>query len=349
MTSLSSPKFDILEITRRVGGAWGVSAGASPAQYVEWSERTGLIRLLAAQGGCSIAEACQQTELGERGAEALIGVLISMELAESAPDRGAYMLTDLAREYLAPDSPYHIGKGLFWDCAEDVPSAYLADSAPTAASTGWSAELRIGIQHSRNFAPCVTAARSGVFDGAARILDIGGGSGTFAIPIALDNPAVSVYLLEHPRVAPFVAPYLRKYGVADRVSVVPMDVFQLDWGLEAGDTAFLGNLLHDLNDEEALTLLDRCARHLTAAGVLWIHEVLFDEWPGRPQLAALWHANMIARGSNGAQRTYEEVVRLMHLAGFADFQKILTAGGFSLVGGRKAAWRAGGDSGDALK
>ena len=83
-----------------------------------------------------------------------------------------------------------------------------------------------------------------VFDGVKCIVDVGGGSGTFAIPFALDNPEASVLLLEHPTVAPFVTPYLQRYGVADRVTVIPMDVFQADWELDATDVVFLGNFLH---------------------------------------------------------------------------------------------------------
>lgn len=339
--NLVSPKCDISEITRRVGRAWGMSAGASLSQYVEWSNRTGLLRALAPREGRSVSEVCRETVLNEGGAEALIGVLISMGLVESASSDGRYVLTDLSREYLVPGSPYHIGEGLFWDCTDDVPGAYLAGTGQTTATASWSTEVRLAIQHSRNFAPSVTAARSGVFDGVTRVVDVAGGSGTFAIPVALDNPAASVFLVEQPTVAPFVAPYLRKYGVADRVTVVPMDVFQLDWGLDASDVAFLGNFLHDQNDDDALVLLDRCSRHLTESGVLWVHEVLFDERPGRPQIAALWNANMIARGGGGVQRTYDEVARLMRQAGFTDFRRVPTSGGFSLVGGRKAASRDG--------
>ena len=336
---LASPKCDVSEIARRVGRAWGVSAGASLVQYVEWSNRTGLLRALASREGRSISQVCQETVLNEGGAEALIGVLVSMGFVESAPSGDCHVLTELSREYLAPDSPYYIGEGLFWDCTDDVPSAYLAELGQTKATANWSAEARLGIQHSRNFAPCVTAARIGVFDEAARIVDVGGGSGTFAIPIVLDNPQASVFLLEHPTVAPFVARYLQRYGVTDRVTVVPMDVFKVDWGLEASDVAFLGNLLHSQNDDNALVILDRCWRHLTESGALWVHEVLFDERPGRPQIAALWNANMIAHGDGGEQRTYGEIVRLMRQVGFADFQRIPTSGGFSLVGGRKLASR----------
>ena len=333
---LVSPKCDIAEIARRIGRAWGVSAGTSLAQYVEWSSRTGLLRALASREGRSVFQACQETVLNESGAEALIGVLISMGFVESASGDDCYVLTDLSREYLLPDSPYHVGAGLFWDCTDDVPNAYLAGAGRTMTTANWSAETRLGIQHSRNFAPCVTAARIGVFDGVKCIVDVGGGSGTFAIPFALDNPEASVLLLEHPTVAPFVTPYLQRYGVADRVTVIPMDVFQADWELDATHVVFLGNFLHSQNDDSALALLDRCSRHLTESGALWVHEVLFDERPGRPQIAALWNANMVAHGEGGVQRTHDEVVRLLRQAGFADFRRIPTSGAFSLVGGRKS-------------
>jgi acetylserotonin N-methyltransferase len=336
---LPTPTADLALLSDQLFQAWGVTCGEPLVQYLAWSERTGIFSLLAARGRVTAADVGAASVLSEQGADALLCVLAGMGLLCRRPEDGSYALTPLAREYLLPDSPYYAGAGLFLDCEKELPANYLREVEPPPGDSAapWPLAERLRVQHSRNFAAAVIAARSGEFDGLTHVLDIGGGSGVLAIPLALDHPHLRITLVEWPTALDEIRTWLAAYGVEDRVELVGMNIFEDRWDFPACDGIFFGNIFHGHDDDACRRLARWSYACLSSGGKVWLHEVVFDDNRDGPLLAALWNANMVARKAGAQQRSIRELMQLLQAGGFVGCYSRPTAGRFTLVAGTKAA------------
>jgi hypothetical protein len=336
---LGTPKTDISELTNQLGQAWGVSSGESLVQYLAWSEVSGLFSLFGRHECLSLDEICSNTILNESGADALICILASLKLL-NLTSPGRYSLSNLCREYLLKESPYYVGAGLYLNCNKEVPRSYLQAynhdflRVPTRTSS-WPGPVQVAVQHSRNFAPSVVAARTQEFSCVRHLVDIAGGSGVFAIPLALDHPDIRITLVELPGMLESIRQTLANYGVEGRIELVGLDIFSDQWKFDPCDGVLLGNVLHGQDDETSRFLCRKSFEILSGGGRIWLHEMLFSETRDGPLIAALWNANMAARKRGARQRTASELFNFLILAGFESCCTVPTAGNFSLVMAQK--------------
>lgn len=331
---LPTPTTDFIEVSDTLGQAWAVGTGESLSQYVAWSSQAGIFSLLA-QGRLFPNEICEKTKLAPRGVNALVPVLLALKLLVRDPD-GSLALSTTASEYLLPESPYYVGQGLFIGREVPLPQGYTQPTPPSAGPKKvWDTSLRLHIQHSRNFAPSVIAARSGEFADRTNVVDIGGGSGVIAIPLVLDNPNINVTLVDQADTVSAATEFLAKYHVQDRIKLLSMNVLEEDWASFTGcDAVFFGNFFHFLDDKTCQMLCEKAFRILPSGGKLFLHEVLFHESMQGPLLAALWNAIMVGY-TEGRQRTASELFKLASAAGFKRCRITPTALSFSLITAEK--------------
>jgi SAM-dependent methyltransferase len=128
----------------------------------------------------------------------------------------------------------------------------------------------------------------------ARILDVGGGPGTYAEAFTDGGAQVTVFDL------PEVVELMREHLDAAGISVVSGDFNE---GLPEGpfDAAYLGNVSHIYGPEENLALIKRVAGSLSPGGLI----VIRDFVRGLSKGAALFAVNMVVNTESG--NTYSEV------------------------------------------
>jgi hypothetical protein len=333
--TLPTPRADLADVSERLGQAWGVTSGETVAQYLAWSDQVGLFAILSQPGTHTLADIVAHSVLNPRGADALLCILLSLGLADGTAS-AAYSLSLVGRDYFLKDGQYYVGEGMFAGCDKPLPAAFarVASTEQAEAPNRWPDAKRLRIQHSRNFAPSVTAARSGEFDGVRHLVDVAGGSGVFAIPLALDHPQMRVTLIEVQRALDGTRQMLCEYGLEQRVDTLAMDIFEESSAFPRADGMLFGNIFHSYNDERCRFLATRAFRSLEPGGRIWLHEVVFNEGRNGPLLAALWNANMVIR-SDGRQRQASELMALLETVGYEGCRAIPTAGRFCLVVGRK--------------
>lgn len=337
VSALPSPALDIALLTDSLGRAWGVSSAESLPQYLAWCDAAGVFEVLAREGSVSAVDLAAHTDLTAQGVDALIPILASIGVVRRDGDR--WMLSPLGAEYLVRGRTFYVGAGLYWDCRKPCPAPYVKGGATTAAPAGsaplWDPALRLQVPHSRNFSPSVVAARCGEFEHLVHLVDVGGGSGVFAIPLALDQPATRITLVDMPDLVRSIEDIVASFGVSDRIEVIGMDMFRDEWRFGDCDGVFFGNVLHGTDDVGCELLARKAFAALTNGGRIWIHEVLFKEDRTGPLVAALWNANMIARRPGARQRTGAELSSILRCAGFESCHMVPTAGHFSLVAATK--------------
>ena len=347
---LSAPETDATELL-------SLNPWIQAIQCLAWADEIGLFQCLGQASPVTLAELERETGLNERGLDGFLGILLAMRLARRV-DGNRWHLLPVAREYLLRDSPYYLGFSLFRGIRRygmplrmRHPATMLERLLDRAFARRWADAARhllrplaygrlrrLREQHSRNFAACVAAAQHGAFDHVHHLVDIAGGSGTFAIPLAQRRPTVRISLIELPRSVPHTRRFLSAYGVGGQVQVLAGDVVQRP-RLPASDGIFIGNLIHDLGDGDCLRLLAACRMALAEGGSLWLHERLWNENKDGPLLTAQWNFIMMTHSREGKQRTAGEIHRLFEAAQFVPGAVVPTAAGFTMIEGRVVASR----------
>jgi hypothetical protein len=313
------------------------------ALYVAWAVQTGLLEALHDMGDATLAQVAARTPLSEAGADALLGVLCSVALTVQQPD-GSYGLATAARQYFLRGSPFFVGDQLYAP-RQRIPRQYLGRRA--GLTTRLATKLRLNLtptlrfgtirrlnnQHARNFAPCIAAAQLAEVAEVGCIVDLAGGSGTFAIPVAQRYPDVRIVLAELPQALKNVRRHLAKYGLDERIELKGMNVFARPWDIPPCDAIFIGNFLHAFGDETCLTLCREAHERLQPGGRLWVHEMIWNPRREGPLITALWNATM--RLGGGRQRTGEELCELAVRAGFTAPRVTSTAAAYALISARK--------------
>jgi demethylspheroidene O-methyltransferase len=153
-----------------------------------------------------------------------------------------------------------------------------------------------------------------VFSDCRRVLDIGGGDGTFAIALAGRWPGLSVTVVDLPAVVDLARDHVQRAGLRDRIDVVGLD-FLRDAFPGGYDGATLIRVLHDHEDDDVLTLLRSARAALRAGGSLVIAEPMADSTvPGR-LIDAYFSIYLLAMGQ-GRPRSKATLRRFLEDAGY---------------------------------
>jgi hypothetical protein len=340
-TQFPTPTADLADLTSRLG-----AKGIQDRRLVHWlalSEAAGIFELMAERGPMTLDEVASSTVLNECGADVLLGIVTSLGVIRKQD--GRYTLSEMAHQYLVKSSPYYFGDVLFAGCSRRIPNPFLREPhsyfplEKRVLATYWwlkgfGTEGMLKNQHGRNLAPNVVAAQTGRFDGITHLLDVGGGTGTFAMPFARKYPDARVTLTDLPRSVSKIRPYLVRYGLENRIRTIGMDMFRTPWPISECDGVFLGNIVHTYDDEGVRFILKESLERLVPGGRVYVHEVLWNENKDGPLIAALWNGTL-RRFTNGRQRTGSELENLLSECGFGDLFITPTAGGFSIVEGKK--------------
>ncbi len=294
-----------------------------------------------------------------RATRTLLYLLAALKLL--VPREGRYQLTDTARQYLLPDSPYYWGPMLqmigsrqpeyqetLRDALQKRPRTGTTspEGVPETGDSGrpvdsWaSGQLSLedarriaAAMHSHSLPAAIALAQLADLGDTTRLLDVGGGSGCFAIALARGNPALRCTIMELPAMCEVAGDYIAAAGVEDRVDTVAVDMFRHAWP-EGYDAMFFSNVFHDWSTETCLWLARRCLQALPSGGRILLHEMLIDDAGAGPLTAAAFSMLMLL-GTQGQQFTAGELINLLQEAGFTDVRFMDSYGGFSLVSARK--------------
>lgn len=146
---------------------------------------------------------------------------------------------------------------------------------------------------------------------AGTIVDVGGGTGAFLAGILTANPRARGILFDRPGVVLGAGRILTRAGVADRCAVVPGDFFET---VPSGGGAYiLSWIIHDWDDDRAVTILENCRRAMADDARLLIIEQVVP--PGNePSLSKLYDLQMLAL-AGGRERRADEYRALLATAG----------------------------------
>jgi demethylspheroidene O-methyltransferase len=155
-------------------------------------------------------------------------------------------------------------------------------------------------------------------DGVRRVLDVGGGSGAFAVALCAARPDLSAFVFDLPDVAPLAAERIAAAGLGDRIEFVPGS-FRNDPLPGGADMITLVRVLYDHTDETVASLLSAVHGALPSGGRLVISEPMAGG--NRPDPAGdVYFAFYTLAMRTGRARSAAQIADLCRAAGFTDLR-----------------------------
>jgi ubiquinone/menaquinone biosynthesis C-methylase UbiE len=142
-------------------------------------------------------------------------------------------------------------------------------------------------QHAGSLGPARQLAKKVDLSGARHLLDVGGGTGAFAITLCKAFPDLSATIVDFPNVAALGRQYVAKAGLSDRIRYVEGNALRTDWP-EGQDVVLMSYLFSGVPGECHEDLIADARQALVPGGRLVIHDFMVEADRSGPELAALW-------------------------------------------------------------
>ncbi len=321
---------------RKARELFDLVAGFVYSQVLSACVKLGLFEKLA-DGPLSLPALALHCRMSEEATERLLVAAISLKLIEhrgnDADGRTRYALGMLGAPLVGNEAVLAMIRhhdALYADLADPVallrgsgpaPSLsafypYTAADAP--ANAGTLAADRVD-RYSELMAasqPLVAAEILDAYplDRHRRLLDVGGGEGRFLCSVAARAPHLQLTLLDLPAVADRARARFAAAGIAGRAQAVGGN-FLSDPLPEGADIATLVRVIHDHDDERALTILRSIHRALSPGGTLLLAEPMAGTAGAEAMGDAYFGFYLLAMG-RGRARTAAELAALVVAAGF---------------------------------
>lgn len=312
---------DILAFSNSHWGPLALQAG------VQLDIFTALDGMAATKPEITTQELASYLNCNERALGMLCNALVSLGFLESS--RHGLHVPDHSREYLSRHSPHYAGFIITHHAHLMAAWSNLAESVSSglphpARAKDFSGEEReaflmgmfnIGIHQADLIASRLD------FSGHRRLLDVGGGPGTYAVVFCRANPHLQATIFDKPTTKPFATDIIARYGLTDRVDFCGGD-FLKDPLPKGYDVAWLSQVLHGESPQNAEKLIHNAARSLTRNGLLIVQEFVLDDDRTGPPHSALFGLNMLVGTHGGQTYTWSEISDMMKRAGAKEVKRL---------------------------
>ena len=159
------------------------------------------------------------------------------------------------------------------------------------------------------------------------VVDIGGGHGGLITSVLQTNPKAKGILFDAPQVIEAARQKIETAGLAERCETVAGDFFKAVPA--GGDLYMMKWIIHDWNDEQAITILRNCRSQMKSGGKLIIVDCVVPE-TDEPDFSKFFDLNMLVM-TGGKERTKKEFAQILSAAGFKLLRVIPTEVPTSIV------------------
>ncbi len=285
--------------------------------------------IFSAVGAGATADAVAAAIAADRRATGmLLNALAAMRLVDKHGE--TFSNTPLAARYLAAggtdDSRAAVMHTVhLWNTWSRLTEAVRTGTAPPRADPAergdqWT-EAFIAAMDKNAAGRAAAVVRAAAADGARRMLDIGGGSGAYAIAFAKAHPDLRVDILDVPAVTPIAERHIAAAQLTDRVHTRTGDMTTAALG-EHYDIILLSAICHMFDADQNRDLLKRCCGATAPDGRLVIQDFILDASKTAPKSGALFALNMLVGTRGGSAYSAQEYDGWLREAGFAEVRHV---------------------------
>lgn len=287
----------------------------------------GVFGKLAELGKADVQKLATELKLNERGARLLLDGCVALNLLEK--DGELYNNTAESNFFLVPGSPGDLSGAIRYN--RDVYDAW--GKLKGLATTGKPVEkpdIHLGddADRTRTFVMsmhyrCLGIGRAVVpmvdFSHCKKMLDVGGGPGTYSVLIAKANPDINCIVLDLPEVAKIAAELIEKQGMSERVKTLPGSYRTIDFPGENDAVNFFG-VLHQESPDSIREQFKKAYESLNDGGTVNVMDMMTDQTHTQPKFSALFAVNMALTTDNGWVFSDSQVKEWLSEAGFTDLK-----------------------------
>jgi O-methyltransferase domain/Dimerisation domain len=276
----------------------------------------------------TLPELAELLKADGRGLGMLLTALAAMGLLEKIGDSTA--ATPFAAEYLSRTSPKYLGYIILhhhhlmagWSRLDEA----VKDGGPILkrVSHADDEEAResflMGMFNlAMQIAPRIVAGID--LMGRRRLLDLGGGPGTYAVHFCQQNPRLSAVVYDLPSTRRFAEQTIARFGLSDRVAFEAGDF--IDGEIPGRyDVAWLSHILHGESPERCGVILRKAVAALEPGGLILVQEFILDDSMDGPLFPALFSLNMLLGTPAGQAYSQGELCAMLAEAGAVDLRRI---------------------------
>lgn len=276
------------------------------------------------QAPLTSAEVAEKCSTDVRYTDRLLNSLVAFELLVKEDHK--YRNSPLAAEYLVKGKPLYMGGIMhaanLWRTWSNLTQCVktgkpAATEAINDRGDNWLGAF-IAAMHDRarqQAAPSIALLN---LDKVRHVLDLGGGSGAFAMAFADAREGIMATVFDLPNVTPITEKYIRENGFAGRIKTLTGDYTRDDIG-KGYELIFLSAIIHSNSFEVNEQLIAKCADSLNPGGQLVIQDHIMSDDRTQPLIGAIFALNMLVGTQSGDTYTSSEIKQWMTKAGLSGF------------------------------
>lgn len=276
--------------------------------------------------GLTSTEIARLTECDPRAMDMLTAALVALNLLERRADR--LVAGDSARRFLSLKSDGYCGF-ILKHVGDILPDWLELTGCVRSGRPGRLTMTDEGERERENFLmgmfnvarlQAEAVARALDLQGRKKLLDIGGGPGTYSIFFCRQYPQLRATLLDLPASGNIAQRNIESYGLGERITFLGGSYYEeLPQGF---DVVWISQVLHSENPETCHDLIRRAAASLEPGGLLAVQEFLLDEDRSGPVASTLFALNMLVETEGGQAYTESEITNMMEAAGCLSIKRI---------------------------
>ena len=301
---------------RTVDDLMAVGHGYQRAMTLFAALKLGVFRGLAA-GGCDASALARRIGADAGKLSILLDALAALGLIGKTG--GTYRNAQVAREFLLP-GPRSMESLLLhhldgWGEWGRLSATVRAGRAPRGGAKGnWQENFIRGMEENARGRAAAVAGRILLRPGD-RVLDLGGGPGTYAVAWADACPDAEITVFDTPATLRVARKILREKGADGRVRLLAGDFLEDPLG-GPYDFVWISHILHAYSGPECVKLLRRARSALAPGGRAAVQEFLLAEGKTSPPGPVFFSVHMVAVTGGGRAYTAREIAAMMKAAGF---------------------------------